>query len=372
MHIREIDTGSRKDVRKFIQFPFELYCDCPEWTPPLVSSVKMTLDRQRHPFYNDSAAAFFLAEEGGSVVGRIAVLGNRRYNNYIQGKVAFFYHFDTIEDVRVVEDLFAAAKAWAGKRGLEVLKGPKGFVRSDAYGVLVEGFEHPASMGIPYNYSYYASLLEQIGGEKEVDYFTGYMVLEDELPQRLFRLAEQIKARRGFWVKNFTTKRELRSWIPRIQEVNNKAFTQVWGYYPIGDAESQMIGQQLLLVSDPRLLKVVMKGDEIAGFAFVFPDVAETLRKVRGRLFPFGWAPILISLRTTDSLLGNGVGLLPQYQGLGANALLYTELHDTIRSRGANYFEFVQAMESNLKSLGDANMLGVHWHKRHRVFRLQV
>ena len=372
MHIREIDTHNRRDVRKFIQLPFELYRDCSEWTPPLVSSVKLTLNRQRHPFYNDSAAAFFLAEEGRSVVGRIAVLDNRRYNNYIQGKVAFFYHFDTIEDVRVVEGLFAAAKAWAGKRGLEVLKGPKGFVRSDAYGVLVEGFEHPASMGIPYNYSYYASLLEQIGGEKEVDYFTGYMVPEDELPQRLFRLAEQIKARRGFWVKNFTTKRELRSWIPRIQEVNNKAFTQVWGYYPIGDAESQMIGQQLLLVSDPRLLKVVMKGDEIAGFAFVFPDVAETLRKVRGRLFPFGWAPILISLRTTDSLLGNGVGLLPQYQGLGANALLYTELHDTIRSRGANYCEFVQAMESNLKSLGDANMLGVHWHKRHRVFRLQV
>jgi len=372
MHIREIDTGSRKDVRKFIQFPFELYRDCPEWTPPLVSSVKMTLDRQRHPFYNDSAAAFFLAEEGESVVGRIAVLDNRRYNNHIQGQVAFFYHFDTIEDGRVVEDLFATARAWAGRRSLAVLKGPKGFVRSDAYGVLIEGFEHPASMNVPYNYSYYAPLLEQIGGEKEVDYFTGYMIAADELPERLFRLAEQIKTRRGFWVKNFTTKRELREWIPRIQEVNNRAFTQVWGYYPIGDAESQMIGQQLLLVSDPRLLKVVMKGDEIAGFAFVFPDVAETLRKVRGRLFPFGWAPILISLRTTDRLLANGVGLLPQYQGLGANALLYTELHDTIRRRGANYCEFVQAMESNLKSLGDANMLGVHWHKRHRVFRLQV
>jgi hypothetical protein len=372
MHIREINTQNRRDVRKFIRFPLELYRDSPEWTPPLVSSVKLTLDRQRHPFYSDSDAAFFLAEEGESVVGRIAVLDNRRYNNYIQGKVAFFYYFDTVEDVPVVEGLFAAVKAWAGKRGLEVLKGPKGFVRSDAYGVLVEGYEHPASMGIPYNYSYYASLLEQIGGEKEVDYFTGYMTAADELPERLFRLAERIKVRRGFWVKNFTTKRELRRWIPRIQEVNNKAFTQVWGYYPIGDAEIQMIGQQLLLVSDPRLLKVVMKGDEIAGFAFVFPDIAKALRKVQGRLFPFGWAPILISLRTTDSLLGNGVGLLPQFQGLGASALLYAELHDTIRSRSATYFELVQVLESNLKSLGDMNMLGVHWHKIHRVFRLQV
>ncbi|MCD6285074.1 MAG: hypothetical protein J7M39_04075, partial [Anaerolineae bacterium] len=318
MHIREIDTRNRRDVRKFIQLPFELYRNSPEWTPPLVSSVKLTLDRRRHPFYSDSAAAFFLAEEGESVVGRIAVLDNRRYNNYIQGKVAFFYHFDTIEDGSVVEGLFAAAKAWAGKRGLEVLKGPKGFVRSDAYGVLIEGFEHSASMGIPYNFSYYPSLLERIGAEKEVDYFTGYMIAQDELPERLFRLAEQIKARRGFWVKNFTTKRELRTWIPRIQEVNNRAFTQVWGYYPVDDAEIRMIGQQLLEVSDPRLLKVVMKEDEIAGFAFVFPDVSEALRKVRGRLFPFGWVPALVSLRTTHSLLANEGGLLPKYTAAGA------------------------------------------------------
>jgi GNAT superfamily N-acetyltransferase len=372
VNVIEVDTGRRSDVRKFLQFPFDLYRDCAEWTPPVMPSARLALNRKRHPFYNHSEATFFLAEEDGEVLGRIAVLNNRRYNAHTGGKVAFFYYFDTVDDVRVVRGLFDAARGWARDRNLEVIKGPKGMLRADAYGVLIKGHEQPASMGIPYNYPYYATLLEEVGAEKEVDYYTGYMTAADELPDRLFRLAERIKERRGFWVKSFTSKRELREWVPRIQKVNNEAFVDVWVYYPIDRAEVEMIGDQLLLVSDPRLLKVVMKGDEIAGFAFVFPDLAETLRATKGRLWPFGWIRFLIALKTTNQLLGNGVGLLPQHQGMGASALLYVALHDTLRSRGVNYIELVQAMETNLKSLGDMNMLGVHWHKIHRVYRLPV
>lgn len=372
MRIYEVDTERRSDVRKFLQFPFELYRDTPAWVPPVMPSMRLALNRRRHPYYNHSEAAFFLVEEGDDVLGRIAVLNHRRYNDHIQGKVAFFYYFDTVDDVRVVEDLFDAARDWARERGLQVLKGPKGMVRSDPYGVLIEGFEYPATMTIPYNFPYYATLLEQIGAEKELDYYTGYMTAEDELPERLFHLAERIKERRGFWVKSFSSKRELRAWIPRIQKVNNEAFVDVWGYYPIDRAEVEMIGDQLLLVSDPKLLKVVMKGDDIAGFAFVFPDLADTLRATKGRLWPFGWIRFLIALKTTDKLMGNGVGLLPQHQGMGASALLYVALNDTLRSRGASHIEFVQAMETNVKSLGDMNMLGCHWHKFHRVYRLPV
>jgi hypothetical protein len=133
-----------------------------------------------------------------------------------------------------------------------------------------------------------------------------------------------------------------------------------------------MIGQQMLLAADPRLLKVVMKGDDIAGFTFVFPDAAEALRATGGQLWPFGWIRLLWTLKHTKQLLANGVGLLPQYQGLGGSVMMYVELHDMIRARGAEHMEFIQAMETNIKSLGDANMLGVHWHKRHRVYRLAL
>jgi GNAT superfamily N-acetyltransferase len=133
-----------------------------------------------------------------------------------------------------------------------------------------------------------------------------------------------------------------------------------------------MIGRQLLAVSDPRLLKIVLKDGDIAGFAFVFPDVVKTLQATGGRLWPFGWLRLLVALRRTGRLLGNGVGLLPAYQGMGGNAMMYVELEKIIRSRGAGYMEFAQVMESNLKSLGDAKMLGVRWHKRYRVYRRAV
>ncbi|MCU0519084.1 MAG: hypothetical protein MUF84_00075 [Anaerolineae bacterium] len=372
MRIHEIDTRDSNDVREFIKVPFRLYRDCAQWTPPIVPSIKQALNRQRHPFYHHSDAGFFVAEDEGTAVGRIAVLENRRYNDYNKARTAFFYYFDTVEDIAVVRGLFDAAGAWAKARGLEILKGPKGMLRADAYGILVEGFEYPAGMGIPYNYPYYGQILEQIGLEKEIDYLSGYMTTEQQLPERLFRTVERLKERGGFWVKSFESKRELQSWIPKIQQINNEAFTQVWGYYPIDEEEVRMIGQQMLLAADPRLLKVVMKGDDIAGFAFVFPDIAEALKATGGQLWPFGWARLLISLKRTKRLLANGVGLLPQFQGLGGSAMMYVELHDMIRARKATYCEFVQAMETNVKSLGDANMLGVNWHKRHRVYRLPI
>ena len=268
MNIRMLDTANRRDVRRFVQFPFTLYEHCPQWMPPLVSSVAATMDRRRYPFYRHSDADFFVAEDGGDVVGRITVLENRRYNDYNQRKAAFFYHFDVIDDAGVAQALFDVAADWAARRGLTVLYGPKGFLRSDAPGILIEGFEHRAALSMPYNYVYYPRFMETLGFEKEIDYLSGYVQQGQDLDERFYALAEKIKERRGFWVKTFRHKRELRAWIPKIQQVNNEAFTEVWGYYPIDDAEVQMIGKQLLSVADPRLMKIVMKGDDIAGFAF--------------------------------------------------------------------------------------------------------
>jgi hypothetical protein len=372
IHVIEVDGRNRRQVARFVRVPFELYRNCAQWVPPIVPSVKLALDRKRHPFYQHSDAAFFLAERDGAAVGRIGVFDNRHYNDYHKSKVAFFYYFDLIDDMEVATELTAAASSWARARGLTRLMGPKGMLRADAYGVLIEGFEYFAGMGLPYTYPYYSRLLEEIGFVKEVDYLTGYFTPEDQVPDRLFRMVERIKARSGFEVKSFASKRELRRWIPRIQRINNEAFTEVWGYYPIDRAEVEMIADQMLSVADPELMKVVLLGDEVVGFAFVFPDVGMALKAIGGRLWPFGWIRVLIALKRSRSLQGNGVGLLPEYQGLGANAVMYAELHDIIRARDAEYFELIQVMETNIKSLGDMNMLGIHWHKLHRVYRLEL
>jgi len=372
MNVRLLNTENRRDIRRFVQFPFTLYEDCPQWMPPLVSAVKASLNRRRYPFYQHSDADFFVAEDDGDVVGRIAVLENRRYNDYHQRKAAFFYYFDAIDDADVTRALFDAAADWAARRGLTMLYGPKGFLRSDAVGILIEGFEHRAALSMPYNYAYYPRLMEAAGFEKEIDYLSGYVKRGQDLDERFYALAEKIKERRGFSVKTFKSKRELRAWIPKIQQVNNEAFTEVWGYYPIDDAEVQMIAKQLLSVADPTLMKIVMKGDDVAGFAFIFPDISDALKKTRGRLWPFGWIRVLAEFKRTQRLSGNGVGLLPQYQGMGGSTLLYVEFAKTLIASKATHCDLAQAMETNVKSLGDMNAIGAQWYKRHRVYRRAV
>jgi hypothetical protein len=161
VRIYRLDPSDRRDVNRYVELPFRLYRENPLWVPPFVDEVRTQLDSNRHPFYQHSTAAFFLALEGNKVVGRIAVMDNARYNQHHQDKerTAFFYHFDCVEDLAVSRALFDAAFDWAHGRGLELMWGPKGFLVIDGQGVLVKGFEHRPALGIPYNYPYYGRLL---------------------------------------------------------------------------------------------------------------------------------------------------------------------------------------------------------------------
>ena len=175
MRIRKLDPARVRDVRQFNQFPVSLYRDCPQWVPPLQGDARRVFNRENHPFYRHSAADFFVAERGATTLGRIAVIHNRRYTGYTGRKAAFFYFFDAVDDLDVSRALFDAAFDWARERGLDTLLGPRGMLRADGLGLLIEGFEHRAALGIPYNHAYYRRLVEDAGFEKEVDYLSGYM-----------------------------------------------------------------------------------------------------------------------------------------------------------------------------------------------------
>lgn len=367
--VREIDTRNRRDVRRFVDFPFELYRTSRLWSPPLRGGVRRSLDRARHPFYKHSDAVFFLAEREGRVRARVAALENRRYNAHTGKPVALINWFDAEDDPEAARAVLDAAAAWARARGLTALVGPKGMHRTDSPGILVEGFEHEAALAMPYNYDYYPRLLEGAGFVKEIDYLSGYLANGYALPERMAGLVEKIRERTGLRVHSFRSKRELKRWIPALQRINNVSFGHVWGFYPIDEEEARASGRQLLQIADPRLLNVVMKGDEIAGFMFVFRDISAALRRTRGRLWPFGWIRIGWALRTSRRMSGNGIGLLPQYQGKGATSLLYSVMSRTLTDVKAVHCDVAMALETNVKSLADMSAIGTSWYKRHRVYR---
>lgn len=369
MRVRKLDTTRARDVHQFINFPFDLYRGCPQWVPPILPEIKLVLNRNKHPFYHHSAAEFFVAESEGQTLGRIVVMDNQNYNQFHGKKNAFFYYFDVVEDAEVAHALFDAASDWVRSRGLERLIGPKGFLQGDGLGLLVEGFEHRPAVGIPYNHSYYDALVRDSGFEKETDYLSGYLPGGYQLSQRFSEIAERVKTRRGFWIKSFSSEKEMRRWISRIGKVYNDTFTENWEYCPLTDAEMVVVADRLIAISDPRLIKLVMKGDEIIGFVFAFPDISAAIQKTKGRIWPFGWIHLMREFKRTNWVNCNGLGLLEGHRGLGANAVLYTELSKSVQEFGFEHADVVQVEEGNAKSLGDMAAIGVEWYKRHRIYR---
>lgn len=369
MQVRQLDTERRGDVEQFIRFPFQLYQSCPQWVPPLLAQERAVLDRGQHPFYRHSTADFFVAEQDGQTLGRIAVLHNRNYNAYHQARAAFFGYFEVVNDPAVARALFAATFDWARDRGLGEIMGPKGLLGVDAGGVLVEGHTHRPAMGVPYNYPYYDALITACGFEKNYDHLSGLLSRGHQLPERFYRIADWVRKRHGFWVKTFHSKGEMRRWAHHIGPIYREAFSQWPAYYPPTDAEIATVADRLISTADPRMIKLVMKDDEVIGFLLAYHDLSAGLQKARGRLWPLGWYYLLRARRRTKWANLNGVGVLPQYQGLGANAILYTEIAKTLVEFDFDHAEVVQVGEDNFKSRSDQEAVGVTWYKRHRNYR---
>jgi len=370
MHVRQIDASDPSDVRQFIRFPTALYKDNPYWVPTMEGEMKAALNPEIHPFYQHSQAAFFIAERGEKALGRIAILDNKRYRKKSKSETGLFYYFEVVDDFEVARALIEQGCQWAKAQGMQSLIGPKGFAQGDSIGMLVEGFDFIPAMGIAYNMAYYPDFLERLGFEKESDLLSGYLKAEEyRLPERVHQLAEKIKKRRGFHVKQFTTKDDLRRWIPDVREVYNQAFATVPEFVPISEDEVWLIADKILSIADPKLLKLVFKGDNLVGFLFAYPNISKGLQKAKGRMWPIGWLHLMLEFRRTKWLDINGIGLLPEHQGLGATAILYTELEKTVNDFGFEYADIVQINETNMKSFGEASNLGANWHKRHRIYK---
>jgi len=374
--IEQVDTTEKKQVRRFVEYPYQLYRGCPQWVPPLFIDAYVPLNRKKHPFYDHSDADFFIATREGQLVGRIAALENKPFNVYHGTRDAEFYFFDCVDDEEVAGALFGAVFDWARARGLDRIVGPKGMSGFDGYGILVEGFEHRQMMTMMnYNYDYYPRLVEGLGFEKEVDFVSCYLPAESfRVPERVERIAERVLARGHLGVKRFKNKRELVAWAPRIGAAYNKAFVRNWEYYPLTPREIDFVVDNIMTVADHRLIKVITAGDEIVGFAFCFPDVSAALQRAKGRLFPLGLIDLFLELRRARTVSGNGMGILPEFQGNGGNALLYSEIGKTIFSLPFHFdfVEMTQVAETTRQMRADLKNLNGVEYKNHRVYKKMV
>lgn len=374
VNVTQVDLQNKRQVNRFIQFHYDLYKTCPQWVPPFYSDIRMMMNPNKHPFYEHSDADFFLAERNGEVVGRIAALENKPFNQYHQTKEAVFYLFDTIDDVEVASALFERAFEWAKKRGLSKIIGPKGFSPFDGYGIQVEGHDRRQMMiMMNYNYPYYQTLVEGLGFAKEVDFISTYMHGDSfKLPDKVYEISRRVKERGSFHVQNFTSKKELKKWSKPIGRAYNDTFVNNWEYYPLTDREIDFTLNNLLTVAVPKLIKIIMYKERIVGFLLGFPDISAALQRQGGRITPWGLLDFMSELKKTNWISLNGAGVLPEFQGRGGNALLYTEMADTIQNSQFEHAELTQVAETTKQMRADLSNVGSEGCKNHRVYHKDI
>ena len=372
--IEKIDTENKKQVNRFVELPYRLYKDCPQWVPLMNIDAHTYLNSKKHPFYEHSDVDFFLAVRDGKDVGRIAVIENKPFNKYHNTKKADFYFFDSENDTEVAAALFNTISDWAKGRGLDQIVGPKGMGPLDGYGILVFGHEHRNTMTmLNYNHAYYEKLVEMQGFEKEVDFISCYLPADKfRIPERVERITQRVMQRGGLQVKHFKNKKELISWARRIGEAYNKAFVNNWEYYPFTPREIDFVVDNIMTIADHRLIKIIVHGAnaDVVGFLFAFHDVSAALQRSKGRLFPFGLIDILLELKRTNMVAVNGMGILPEFQGHGGNAILYTEMgHTLLGSKQFAHVEMTQVAETTEQMRADLKNLNGVEYKKHRVYR---
>jgi hypothetical protein len=370
MKILEIDMSDRYRIQQFIDLPYKIYRETPQWVPPLVTDNKRIFDRQHNPFYQHSKASFFLATSAdGAAIGRLAVLNNRHYNDYNHEETAFFYLFECTNNPDASRELFEAGFDWARECGLTKIVGPKGFSALDGMGLLVKGFEHRPAFGIPYNPSYYPELIEAAGFLPIGEIVSGYLGADIQFPEKINKIAELVQQKRGLHIARFRTRRDLRALVTKLKDLYNGTLEGTSGNVPLTDDEAKAMADQLIWFANPRLIKIIMKGEEPVGFLFAYPDISEAVQRTKGQIYPLGWIDLLLEMRRTKWININGAGILEQYRGLGGTAILFSEMFKSVAEGGYKHAEIVQIGVENDKMQRELRELGIDFYKTHRVYQ---
>jgi len=234
---------------------------------------------------------------------------------------------------------------------------------------LLQGFQHRPAFGLPYNPPYYPMLIEAAGFEPSGELLSGYLGATVRFPEQINQIAEMVKNRRGLHVAQFENRRSLRVIIPQLKDLYNNSLGGTSGNTPLTDDEAKVLADQMLWFANPRLIKIVMKGEQPVGFLFAYPDISAGLQRTGGRLFPFGWLSLLLELRRTRWVNINGAGMMESFRGLGGTAVLFSEMAKSLLEGRFLHADIVQIGVENDRMLRELRDLGIRFYKKHRLYQ---
>lgn len=357
---------SRRDLDAFVALPYDLHRRLPGWAPLLRRDARALVDPARNPFYDHAERELFLARDGGRVVGRVAAIHDRLHEETHGERTGFFGFFESVDDPGVSGALLDAAGEWLRARGRDAVRGPFNPSINDEAGLLVEGFETPSVLMMPYNPPYYEALVEAAGFRKAKD-LLAFRSTGTELPERLRRATDVVCARHGVSCRRIDMRR-FDEEVALVKRVFNEGWQSNWGYLPLTDREVAYLAAQLRPLVVPDLVAFAEKGGETVGFAAAIPDWNVALRaNPSGRLVP-GILKVLWASRRITRIRVLLLGVVPAWRGRAVDALLYRHVWENGRARGYDWAEAGWVLEDNHAMINGLERMGFEAYKTYRVY----
>lgn len=364
------EANSTKEKKAFVKFPLELYKDCPQFVPFLLSDELDNFNPKKNPAFDFCEAKMFLAYRDGRVVGRIGAIISHAANQKWGTSRIRFTRVDFIDDYEVSQALFDAVIAWGREKGLQEIHGPMGFSDLDQEGMLIEGFDQDNNFITIYNYAYYKEHMARLGFDKDVDWVEYKIKIPEQVDPRIERLSQLVMKRSKMKMASFKSKREIRPYLKGAMRVINEAFENLYGTVPITDKLIQKYFSQFMMLINPHYVRMIIdENDEPVGVGFMLPSMNDCVRKSKGRLFPFGWICILRApYKKTDVIDLYLVGVKPKYQKQGHIALMLNDLTKEAIENHGKYAETGPELETNEKIQALWKSYEATQHKRRRCW----
>jgi GNAT superfamily N-acetyltransferase len=363
---------SKRELGAFIELPWRLYRDEPNWIAPLLMDLKKRLDQRKNPFFKHAEAQYFLAYRAGRPVGRICAHIDHNLNSFQDNEWGLFGFFECENDPEAARALLDTAASWLRDRGRDRMVGPMDFTTNDEIGVLIGGHKYPPIILCPWHHAYYQRLFEQEAGmEKAMDVYMWslHVTGRDRVHPAIWQAADQLESEHGIVCRSFR-KREMQQEVTRFLELYNSAWERNWGFVPLGEEEVRHYAKDLKPILDENWALFAERKDtgEIVGAALTLPDFNQVLAKLDGRLLPFGWITALREKRKIDAVRVLALGVKPAYHHTGVAARLYQMHFDAAERTPQKSGEGGWTLETNESMNRAYEGMGGEIKRRYRVY----
>ncbi len=372
--IRIAEAIDGKAYRDFLEIPYIVQGSNPVWVPPLRVQYKELHDTAKNPFYEHAKAQRFVAYEDGKPVGSIVAINDDAHNRTHNEMTCHFGFFESIESEEVASALFAAVETAAREWNLDMIRGPFNPSINESLGILIDPYDIPPMILMPYNPPYYPRLIEAQGYTKAMDIYS-YTARQEEMTEKLRRGAEAIRKRSKLVFRTFSKKHFWRDAL-KIWEVYKKAWEDNWCAVPMTEREFRHLVNGLKQVADfDQIFIAETVEGKVVGFSLALPDINQALIKLRnGRLLPFGFLRLLwyTRPRAINRVRVPIMGVLKEWRGRGIDAVFYYDHFAEGIKKGVEWGDMGWILEINTMMNSAAEMMGAHRYKTYRLYEKRI